>query len=85
MLDIAPEIQYAFHKKLPVLSLESTILTHGMPYPENITTAMQVQHIARNQVRFWYNIKEEGNKKEGEINIERYSLQLIRVSLETEE
>ncbi|KAI5750758.1 hypothetical protein M8J77_001054 [Diaphorina citri] len=49
LLDIAPEIQYAFHKKLPVLSLESTILTHGMPYPENITTAMEVQHIARNQ------------------------------------
>uniref|UniRef100_A0A8D9AIM1 Pseudouridine-5'-phosphate glycosidase n=1 Tax=Cacopsylla melanoneura TaxID=428564 RepID=A0A8D9AIM1_9HEMI len=49
LIDIHPEVQNAFQKNLPVLSLESTILTHGMPYPHNVSTAIEVQNIARHQ------------------------------------
>jgi pseudouridine-5'-phosphate glycosidase len=31
----------------PVVALESTIITHGMPYPENLTTAMRVEDVIR--------------------------------------
>lgn len=34
----------------PVVALESTIITHGMPYPHNLETARSVERIVRNQV-----------------------------------
>lgn len=33
---VQKEVQEAIHKKKPVLALESTIITHGMPYPNNL-------------------------------------------------
>lgn len=42
-IDIAPEVQDALHSGLPVVALESTIITHGMPYPTNLTTALSVE------------------------------------------
>ena len=38
-LKIDPEVRRALQGKRPVVALESTIITHGMPYPENLTTA----------------------------------------------
>lgn len=39
----------------PVVALESTIITHGMPKPHNINTALEVEQIVREQVsRFQY-------------------------------
>ncbi|MBQ4371615.1 MAG: pseudouridine-5'-phosphate glycosidase, partial [Firmicutes bacterium] len=35
-LDIAPEVREALASGVPVVALESTILSHGMPYPENL-------------------------------------------------
>ena len=35
-LSVAPEIQEALDAGKPVVALESTILTHGLPYPENL-------------------------------------------------
>ena len=42
-LDIAPEVQAALRDNKPVVALESTIISHGMPYPQNVATALQVE------------------------------------------
>ncbi|WIV11213.1 pseudouridine-5'-phosphate glycosidase [Proteiniborus sp. MB09-C3] len=46
-LSIKPEIEEALNNGLPVVALESTIISHGMPYPENIKTAREVERIVR--------------------------------------
>lgn len=46
-LRVAKEVQDALDKQLPVLALESTIISHGMPYPQNYETAKQVEQVAR--------------------------------------
>ena len=40
---ISEKVQNALNKHLPVVALESTIITHGMPYPKNVETAMLVE------------------------------------------
>jgi pseudouridine-5'-phosphate glycosidase len=47
-LNINSEIQNAIAEKKPIVALESTIIAHGMPYPENIKTAIEVESIIRN-------------------------------------
>jgi pseudouridine-5'-phosphate glycosidase len=39
------EVRDAFEADIPVVALESTIITHGMPFPENIETARTVEHL----------------------------------------
>ena len=46
-LDIAPEVQKDLDEGRPVVALESTIISHGMPYPQNVETALQVERIIR--------------------------------------
>ena len=46
-LDIAPEVQQALADGRPVVALESTIISHGMPYPQNVETALKVEEIIR--------------------------------------
>lgn len=46
-LDIKPEIGSALNAGRPVVALESTIITHGMPYPKNLETALQVEQMVR--------------------------------------
>lgn len=46
-LDIQPEVQHALENNLPVVALESTIISHGMPYPQNMETALQVEQLIR--------------------------------------
>ncbi len=46
-LDIAPEVKKALDEGRPVVALESTIISHGMPYPQNVETALQVEKIIR--------------------------------------
>ena len=46
-LDIKEEVREALEQGKPVVALESTIISHGMPYPQNIETAMQVEQIIR--------------------------------------
>jgi pseudouridylate synthase len=48
-LDIHPEVQQALNEGRPVVALESTIISHGMPYPENVQTAREVEAIIREQ------------------------------------
>ena len=42
-LTLAPEVAAALAAKTPVVALESTIITHGMPYPQNVETAQRVE------------------------------------------
>ncbi len=49
MLKITDEIQEALLEKRPVVALETTIVSHGMPYPENIETARLLEDMIRSQ------------------------------------
>lgn len=42
-LDIHPEVAHALAHNKPVVALESTIISHGMPYPQNVATALEVE------------------------------------------
>ena len=46
-LDVAPEVAAAVAEGKPVVALESTIISHGMPYPQNVETALKVESIIR--------------------------------------
>ena len=46
-LDISTEVQVALAANRPVVALESTIISHGMPYPQNVQTALQVEQTIR--------------------------------------
>ncbi len=46
-LDVAPEVAEALRAGKPVVALESTIISHGMPYPQNVETALNVEKIIR--------------------------------------
>lgn len=46
-LDVKPEVAEAIAAGKPVVALESTIISHGMPYPQNVQTALAVEAIIR--------------------------------------
>ncbi len=46
-LDVNPEVAQAIAQGKPVVALESTIISHGMPYPQNVETALNVERIIR--------------------------------------
>ena len=46
-ISLAPEVQAALDAGHPVVALESTIIAHGMPYPENLNMAREVEAVVR--------------------------------------
>lgn len=46
-LKISEEVRYALEHGKPVVALESTIISHGMPYPDNVKTALTVEKTVR--------------------------------------
>ena len=46
-LDVKSEVAQAIAEGKPVVALESTIISHGMPYPQNVQTALEVEKIIR--------------------------------------
>ena len=48
-LDVAPEVAQALAEGRPVVALESTIISHGMPYPKNVETARKVEQTIRDE------------------------------------
>ncbi|MGL4947125.1 MAG: pseudouridine-5'-phosphate glycosidase [Cetobacterium sp.] len=46
-LEISKEVKDALDNNKPVVALESTIISHGMPYPQNVETALKVEEIVR--------------------------------------
>lgn len=49
---IQEEVQHSLSELKPVVALESTIITHGMKFPHNFNTALEVENIIREQVSF---------------------------------
>ena len=48
-IDISEEIQDSINGNGPVVALESTIISHGMPFPQNLETALEVENIIRKE------------------------------------
>ena len=46
-LDLSPEVAAALNTGKPVVALESTNISHGMPYPQNVETALRVEQTVR--------------------------------------
>lgn len=46
-LEVSPDVRHALDQGKPVVALESTIIAHGMPYPQNVATALQVEAAVR--------------------------------------
>ncbi len=46
-ISLSPEVEKAIRKGLPIVAMESTIISHGMPYPQNVETALNCQRICR--------------------------------------
>jgi len=46
-LDLSDEVAAALEKSIPVVALESTVIAHGLPYPQNIETALKLEQIVR--------------------------------------
>ena len=46
-MKINPEVKKALQENRPVVALESTIISHGMPYPKNVETALKVEAVIR--------------------------------------
>ena len=49
LVRVNPEVQKALDENRPVVALESTIISHGMPYPQNVETALKVEEIIRSE------------------------------------
>ena len=47
VLKFSSEVKNAKLRNMPIVALESTIITHGMPYPENLNTARLVEQAVR--------------------------------------
>lgn len=69
LIDISEEVLAALNQNKPVVALESTIITHGLPSPHNFDTAVAVEGIIRDQVGKWtestqwiYSIRETTKK-----------------------
>ena len=48
-LQIKPEVQTALAAKRPVIALESTVIAHGLPHPQNLDTARRLEQIVREE------------------------------------
>ena len=46
-LQLSEEVQQAQASGQALVALESTIISHGMPYPQNVDTARELEHIIR--------------------------------------
>jgi len=48
-LDLSEEVSDALRIHMPIVALESTIITHGMPWPQNLETAVEVEEVVREE------------------------------------
>lgn len=52
-----PDVAAARKNGLPIVALESTIITHGLPYPDNLNTALRVEDVIKKRVRIQFCIR----------------------------
>ena len=50
-LKFSEEVAEALEKKQPIVALESTVIAHGLPYPKNIETAINLENQVRDRRR----------------------------------
>ena len=48
-LDFSEEVRESINSNCPVVALESTIISHGMPFPQNLETVLEVENIIRKE------------------------------------
>lgn len=49
-IDISSDVKNALNNRKPVIALESALITHGLPYPKNVETALEMEHIIKSHV-----------------------------------
>ena len=49
LIDFSENIEIALKEQKPIVGLETTIISHGMPYPENVKTALEVEKIIKDK------------------------------------
>jgi len=49
-IDVTNEVKNALNNQKPVIALESALITHGLPYPKNVETALEMEHIIKAHV-----------------------------------
>ena len=49
ILEFSAEVAAAIEKQRPIVALESTIISHGMPYPQNVETAKRLEELVRSE------------------------------------
>ena len=62
-LDVSPEVKAAIEAGKPVVALESTIISHGMPYPQNLDFGRKVEQIIRDNPPQWLWFQKRWNTK----------------------
>ena len=50
-IDFSEEVRHAIEQNQPIVALESTIISHGMPFPKNVETARRCEEIVRENGR----------------------------------
>lgn len=63
-LTFTDEVRHALDNNLPVVALETTIISHGMPYPQNIEMAKEVEQIIRDNGAVPKNDRDYGRKNQ---------------------
>lgn len=53
LIDISKSVLEGLVEKKPIVALETTIVTHGMPYPQNKETALEVEELIMQQVMYF--------------------------------
>jgi pseudouridylate synthase len=48
-VELSSEVSAAIHERRPVVALESTVITHGLPYPQNLKTAIELEETVRSE------------------------------------
>lgn len=49
-IDVSSEVKNALNNQKPVIALETALVTHGLPYPKNVETALEMEHIIKSHV-----------------------------------
>lgn len=68
------EVILAKNNSVPIVALESTIITHGMPYPDNFDTAIRLENIVRQRVIFYFYCYIKESKGESKLIFKFFTL-----------
>ena len=84
-LDVNPEVAAAVAAGKPVVALESTIISHGMPYPQNVETALNVERVIRDNGAVPATIAILGGRLKAGLTPEEILSKIVLSNMEVEE